>query len=118
MPAFDARHDTPLTVTVLDTVTGERRTKQTKNGTWFWTEGDGSCDCNRHGDFFPENDRFNGADPCDFLAPGEPYCPGCVRYRIVAVEPMLPGYELADFNAGYPDVPEEHELDYKYEERA
>ena len=49
----DPRHD-PITVTLLDTQTGERADAD-HGSLWYWTEGNGSCDCNRelvfgHGD--------------------------------------------------------------------
>lgn len=91
-PGTDPRTDGPLTVSVLDTVTGEWRTRRSEASTYSWTEGNWSCDCNRALQFFPEHDRDDG------------YCMGCVRYRVVAVVPLLPGYTLADFNEGYPEA--------------
>ncbi len=95
----DPRHDIPLTVTVLDTVTGEQGTQNTPFGTYWWAEGNGSCDCNR-ATFFPEqvNEAGNVVDE------DTGYCRGCIRYRIVDAQPLLAGYTLADFNEGYPEL--------------
>lgn len=87
-----------LTVTVKDSVTGEQRTLPTLFDATWWSEGNGSCDCNRHGLFFPEHPR---AEPPDGLLVFESYCLGCVRYLIVDVSPMPPGWAVEDFNTGY-----------------
>lgn len=88
----------PLTITVEDIQTGERRTQKTPFNAHWWTEGNGSCDCNRHLTFFPEHDPPAGIDGKPFP---EGFCFGCKRYRIVAVEPIPEDYMLADFNDGY-----------------
>lgn len=80
-----------LAVTVLDTVTGESRTLPFTFDPFWWTEGNGSCDCNRRLMFFPEHEP----------AREEGYCLGCERYRIVGVAPMPDGYTLDEFNEGY-----------------
>lgn len=87
---MDARHDVPIKVELLDLVTGERKwTDETwsKFCTWWWTEGNGSCDCNRALAF-----DHDGEDQCE-----------TVRYVVVDVKPLLKGYTLDDFNIGYPD---------------
>lgn len=84
---YDPRHDIPIRVTILDTVTGERKQDAWSFGTYWWTEGNGGCDCNRRVVF----EGMDGDHPCENK-----------RYLIVAVEPLLPGYSVADFNGGYP----------------
>jgi hypothetical protein len=83
-------HRINLTVTILDTVTGLTHTI-TGGNTYWWTDGNGSCDCNR----WP-------ADESGSHCRGDSgVCDGCHRFRVVCVEPLLPGYELEDFNRGY-----------------
>ena len=83
-------HRVHLTVTILDTVTGLTHTI-TGGNTYWWTDGNGSCDCNR----WP-------ADESGSHCRGDSgVCDGCHRFRVVCVEPLLPGYELEDFNRGY-----------------
>ena len=84
----DPIHTTKLTVTVLDTKTGETAVDRNGN-TWDWTEGNWSCDCNREL-MFGNDDGEEGR------------CQGSHRYRVVAVEPLLPGYALEEFNQHYP----------------
>lgn len=84
----DPRHYRDIRVTVLDTETGESRDSVNRS-TWYWTEGDGGCDCNRDLLFNP------------LLHDGPGLCLGQKRYVITAAE-LLPGYTLDDFNEGYP----------------
>lgn len=86
---FDPRHDTPIRVKIKDTVTGEEKWSEGEFatfGTWWWTEGNGGCDCNRR------------------LAMGHKPVDKCtsVRYRIIDVSPLLNGYTIQDFNEEYP----------------
>lgn len=93
---LDVMHDLKITVTILDTQTGEIRQsppypEEWKNGgfsTYWWTKGNGSCDCNRKIVFDREDDAN-----CE-----------SVRYRIIAVDPLLDSYTLDDFNDGYPAI--------------
>ena len=91
---LDLRHDLPVVVTILDTQTGQtkRSDEWSKEdfSTYWWTEGNGGCDCNRRLVFDP-GDLGNNNVLCR-----------SVRFRIVAVEPLLDGYTLDDFNDGYP----------------
>lgn len=90
--ATDPRHDIHVRVKLLDTSTGEERWADGqwgRFGTWWWTEGNGGCDCNRRL-VFSHGDVGDGT-PCT-----------SIRYRVVAVEPLLDGYTLDDFNEGYP----------------
>lgn len=90
----DPQHK-PITVTLLDTVTGKIRTDSL--GTpWYWAYGNGDCDCNRSLVFDPLQN--------------EPEC-GESRYYIVAVEGDESGYEIGeDYNHGYPPLPEPPEV--------
>ena len=73
-----------VTVTVLDSVTGETRT-DSQWSPWWWAYGNGSCDCNRGA-------LFDRDEAC-----------GERRYYIVAVEGDDSGYTLEeDYNHGYP----------------
>lgn len=89
----DDAFDVPVRVTIRDTVTGDEREGMKGMCTWWWAEGNGSCDCNRELAFKPIEKLEGGT------------CAGYLRYRIVAVDPLLPGYTLADFNQGYPEPP-------------
>lgn len=40
-------HETQLTVTLRDTVTGATATHHHPASLYWWAEGNGSCDCNR-----------------------------------------------------------------------
>ena len=73
--------DDLIKVTILDTKTGQS-TQVEGYPECFWTESNGSCDCNR------------GAkdDPCR-----------AERFLIVKVEPMPVGFTIYDFNQYYPD---------------
>jgi hypothetical protein len=74
----------PVTVTILDTVTGETRT-DSEWSPWYWAYGNGSCDCNR-----------------GFLFGNEHECEQR-RYYIVDVEGDDSGYAIGeDYNHGYP----------------
>lgn len=85
---FDPRHHIKVKVTIKDTVSGSV-VEDSRFSTWWWTDGSGSCDCNRS-IFMGDRD------------PGDEHECVCVRYRVVAVEPLLEGYTLDDFNQGYP----------------
>jgi len=86
---FNALHDVPLSVTLLDVRTGRTAPGPAGYGAWWWTEGNGACDCNREAAFVAD-------------APLRDHCAGKVRYVVVGVSPMPDGYTLADFNRGYP----------------
>lgn len=76
----------PITVTILDTATGETR-RDSQWGPWWWAYGNGSCDCNRAAVFGHEED-----------------C-GERRYYIVAVEGDESGYTPdEDYNHLYPPM--------------
>ncbi len=89
---------TPIQVTILDMETGHVRKSppfpvgwKDGFGTYWWTEGNGSCDCNRR--FVFDGPGFHD-QPCQSK-----------RYRIIAVEPLLDGFTLEDFNEYYPVPP-------------
>lgn len=82
-------NNTPISVTLLDTLTGEtEQTARYFSGFW-WSEGNGSCDCNRN---------FNELDD----APEVNYCIGSHRYLIVAVQHYFGDKTIWDFNESYP----------------
>lgn len=91
MPLESLKHqDDPIhkavTVTILDTVTGETRT-DSEWSPWCWAYGNGSCDCNRGA-------LFGREEGCDQR-----------RYYIVAVSGDESGYTLAeDYNDSYPPI--------------
>ena len=78
--------DDPITVTILDTATGEL-VEDSKWTYFWWSEGNGACDCNRELLF----DR-----PFDVNA----NCLGCKRYLIIKTSEG----SLLDLNDGYPDA--------------
>jgi len=80
---------TPIAVTILDTKTGETHEEPPSFFTWWWGEGNGACDCNRH---FNSDEYPNGVG----------YCRGHNRYLIIAVNPLIPGVTLEYFNQDYP----------------
>lgn len=52
-------------VTILDTVTGKQLVHETDYSLFYWTQGNGSCDCNRGmlvlgGDAWPRSDHCMG----------------------------------------------------------
>lgn len=76
-----------ITVKILDTKTGDTRTDSSHDA-FYWTDGNGDCDCNRMTlfglDYGPDN-----------------LCVGCHRFLIVDHD--SPDHKLSDFNTGYPD---------------
>ena len=85
---MDERHTRPITVSVLDTATSERRTSSDWPRYW-WTDGNGACDCNRAMLFDDSEDDDDEA--------GCGICKGCHRYLVVATS----AGPLSDYNAGY-----------------
>lgn len=78
-PSPDPLHDhVPRRVTLWDAVSGAVVTVDSTENLWWWTEGNGSCDCNRE-EFFPE------VEVDDDLR----YCSGCKRFLVVASDPVL-----------------------------
>jgi len=80
-------HRENITVTVLDTVTGETATDDRWTEYW-WAEGNGSCDCNR--DLLFDNDTEDTG-----------HCMGNHRYLIVASESK--SHNLLELNRNYPE---------------
>ena len=98
-----------MNITVLDTVSGkkvESRDSQFNDcSVWWWTEGNGGCDCNR-AILFPEIDEEMDAkmrSDHPEIESHYSYCYGEKRFLIINVDLMPEGYTLADFNDGYPD---------------
>lgn len=77
-------YDIPITATVLDIETGKRRACSKYDYFW-WSEGEGSCDCNR--ELLFGNKTNTG------------FCLGCERY--VVVEASLG--DVRELNDGYPN---------------
>ena len=89
-----------MVITLLDTVTGETCIVDNEPwDVWWWTQGNGSCDCNRK-DYF------------DVEMPDTGFCIGAHRFLVIKVDDVkntdfeecfdnLP--ELKDFNEDYPD---------------
>lgn len=77
-------HEFDVTVRILDTKTGLTTTMV--GSVYLWTEGNGSCDCNRGGLF-----DVDVGDICR-----------AERFRIMDVEPMPAGYSIDEFNTHYP----------------
>jgi hypothetical protein len=89
----------PVTVTLRDTLTAETAVATGFN-LWFWSEGNGSCDCNREGYF--DNADGNTKEEMAEMEERVGYCIGSHRYLVVEVEPMPNGFTLSDFNGSYP----------------
>jgi len=97
-----------MNVTVLDTKTNKtvssEQTQFKNMDIWFWTEGNGGCDCNRAKMFGDEvNAEMDEQMRKDHpeLKEWQSYCYGEKRFKIIKVEPMPEGYTLDDFNDGY-----------------
>ncbi len=99
-----------MNVIVLDTITGQKiESEQTHfkdYDIWWWTEGNGGCDCNRAMMFTDDIDdameaQMREANP--ELKEHQSYCYGEKRFLVVAVDPMPKSYTLLDFNDGYSD---------------
>lgn len=89
-----------MQVTLLDTETGKTKViSDPELSYWYWSEGNGSCDCNRA--------MFLGIDK----EIGETAKPGCcygsTRVLVVDVTGYIEGATrmeaLRDFNSDYPD---------------
>lgn len=76
-----------MKLTLLDTVTGVRKEIQDDCDGYYWSEGNGSCDCNRA--------MYFGVGP---LA-GSSRCIGCKRFLIVACDNEQ--YSLFELNECY-----------------
>lgn len=97
-------HPDAVKVTIRDRQTGTVAPGMDGFNAYWWSEGNGSCDCNR-GDLFPDDlPEGEGEYSLDWMddEPFGPICRGRVRFEIITVEPMPEGMTLADFNRGYP----------------
>lgn len=81
---MDDYFEKPITVTVLDTVTGQTRVDSESSQAWY-ESGNGSCDCNRE-------ILFNDDWECTGT------CLGCKRYLIIATDTGT----LQELNSDYP----------------
>jgi hypothetical protein len=81
-----------MQVTLLDTKTGERRKSCDYFNAYWWSTGNGSCDCNRRTVFDHDAD--------------DDHCCGCERYLVVDASGDLEGLTLEEFiceaNQDYP----------------
>lgn len=88
-----------------DLVTGQTADVDDDSTEWWWTEGNGSCDCNR-ACYFPDiEDELEAKMRHEHpeLLPHQGICFGTKRIIVEWVHPDdLDGHDLADFNVGYP----------------
>jgi len=84
MGYFEEHGEQEGTVTILDTLTGKTATDFGNYG-FYWSEGNGSCDCNRETLFDIETEGSN--------------CINCERYLIIKHD--YPGYSLDEMNSDY-----------------
>ena len=91
--------------TILDTVTGEKKKVDSKfdNPWWWWSEGNGSCDCNRSIAFGKDDelDELMRAKHPE-LERWQSICYGFSRFLIVGVDGDCGTCSMLDFNADYP----------------
>ena len=80
-----------MTITLLDTLTGDTCAFDDYHSLYFWEEGNGSCDCNRA--IMMQRDRRSEASL-------DGVCDGCKRFLIVACD--HPKSILRDMNQNYP----------------
>ena len=85
----------------------DRKTKESRTFHWgpshspefWWQEGNGSCDCNRHLYFwnwdFPESEDENNGFP-------EGYCQGCERYIITHIDGEVVNFN--EWNSSYNEL--------------
>lgn len=89
-------------VTLKDTVTNKIAKTTDDESVFWWTEGNGACDCNRilH---FPEVDE---AEYMKEQGLDDNYCLGHRRFIAVAVEGCMEGYTedelITELNRNYP----------------
>lgn len=89
-----------ITVTVLDTKTGQTATCSAHTA-WFWAESNGSCDCNR-APLFPGAvaEVYREKEPHRWYATGESFCFGSERFLITAADTT--DFSLRELNYDYP----------------
>ena len=101
-----------MKVTLLDTKTGERRDCSdwhdgAEFGVYWWSEGNGSCDCNRALAFDLTEDEDYQEEQRLALGLERNTCLGAERWLIVDVHGDLEGQTrdqvLAEANGDYPD---------------
>lgn len=88
-----------MRIVILDTETGERKDcSEFAQGTddWYWTEGNGSCDCNREIAFCGIEETNRRKDVRESWG----ICLGCKRYLIVDSDEG--DYFLREANSEYP----------------
>ncbi len=82
----DELFDLNISVTILDLLTGKTVSCNDRD-TYFWTVGNGSCDCNRRHYF----DIQSG--DCE-----------CKRFIIVSANPIITHHSFQDFNSDYVEI--------------
>lgn len=93
--------------TFFDLRTGKAAKSPFDNSEFWWTEGNGACDCNRHQGFpgvGEEMDAKQHAEKPELL-PHQSWCFGCKRFIAIDIEGDLEGHTkerlLVWMNAGY-----------------
>ena len=91
-----------MNVTLLDTKTGERATIQSECGAFWWSEGNGSCDCNRAPHFPGAMEEIDAAQRAAHpeLKAWQSLCFGCVRFVVVSSDD--PTFSFEEWNSDYP----------------
>ena len=97
-----------ITPTFKDLVTGDiRKPREGFGDVYWWTEGNGSCDCNRARLFDGADEEMDAAMRAKHpeLEPHQSYCYGCQRFIAVDVEGDFEGLTknelLAELNREY-----------------
>ena len=85
----------PISVTILDTTTGQRATCD-KNSQEWWVYDSGSCDCNRCLQF--DEGAIPKCGDCGVDGKGEGRCCGARRFLIIEAS----AGDLAEMNSDYP----------------
>ena len=93
-----------MTLTLLDTQTGETVDVDSPYDAYWWAEGNGSCDCNRIDEFPAAEDELEAAQRQAHpeLQEWQGLCYGCTRLLIIAAE--SDEYTLDEFNEDYPQA--------------
>ncbi len=92
-------------LTLLDTLTGKIEEITSSRGGFYWSEGGGSCDCNRS-ILFGEYDNIRSIQEIQFpelRGAASGYCFGSKRFWIV--ESDYADWTLDELNYRYGDIP-------------
>ena len=93
-----------MTLTLLDTQTGETVDVDSQFSAFWWAEGNGACDCNRINKFPAAEHKLEVAQRQAHpeLQEWQSLCYGCERILIIAAE--SDEYTLDEFNEDYPQA--------------